>query len=112
MSLGPTQSSRNQDITYWGPVSENKFNEGVYAAPILIRGRWEERSELVRTPDGQDITSQAVVFVASDVEIDGYLAAGDYTAVNDPLIAGAIQIRAYVIIPNLRNNANERRAYL
>jgi hypothetical protein len=102
----------NQPLTYWGSATDG-YGGYTFTDPVVIYGRWEERSELFRTDDGEQLTSRAVVFVDTDVGIGGYLCEGDHSADPDPtVVAGAQQIRQFSKIPDLRRLGYARKAYL
>lgn len=105
------QRNLHQDITYWGPGATNLYGQGASAAPILIKGRWEDKIQQVATPSGEEVTSSAEVFVDRDVAISGFLARGDHVDSPDP-ISDAREIQSYNTAPDLRNLGSERRAYL
>ncbi len=44
--------------------------EGV---PVLIDCRWDDVTERIRTPDGEEVVSNAQLLVTQDVTIDSYL---------------------------------------
>lgn len=103
----------NQEITYWAPGAEDRYGTITYGEPTLLRGRWEDRNEEVKTTGGDTIVSRAVVFVDRDLLIGGYLAKGDYSTLSDPtLIASAGEIQVWAAVPDLRNVSTERRAFL
>jgi hypothetical protein len=99
-------------ITYWPPLAESKFGVPAVGAPTLLQGRWEERNERVRKPNGDEIVSTAVVFVDQDVFNGGHLYNGDASMDPDPHSAGALEIQAFVSVPDIRSVTKERRAYL
>lgn len=102
----------HQSITYWAVAGVDKYSAETFSAPVLIAGRWEDRQDQVMLPTGELSVSKAIVFVDREIELDGYLAEGDYTAQNDPTLAGAKVVRAFVSIPSMRSNETERRAIL
>jgi len=65
-----------QDAVYWGPVTEDGYGAKVYATPIQIKCRWEERDQTLTNPKGAIIGSRARVFVLQDVEEEGFLFQG------------------------------------
>lgn len=108
-------TSRNliQDITYWQPANggaTNDFGHSDQMQGVLIKGRWEDRTQQIRKPNGEEIASMAEVFVDRDVAIGGFLALGDHSG--GALLPGAQEIQDVRKIPDLRNLATERRAYL
>ena len=76
-----------QTLTYWGTPVSNGRGGFTYDAPVNIDGRWEDRQELFIDGNKRDVRSQAVAFVDQDVDVDGYLALGDWTdsAYDDPV---------------------------
>lgn len=63
-----------QDALYWAPTgNRDGFGKMILADPVPIKCRWEDKSELVRTRQGSEITSRAQVFTDRDVEEEGVL---------------------------------------
>lgn len=100
-----------QDITYWAPGAQNVYGHTGSAAPVLIKGRWQDKIQQIVRPGGEEVTSSAEVFVDRDVAISGFLAVGDHTASLTPT-PEAREIQTYNTVPDLRNLGSERRAYL
>lgn len=92
-----------QTATYWAPLGTDMFGKVTYAKPITLPVRWEDKAELFRDKLGQEVTSKARVFLASDIDLDGYLFLG-ISAVTDPLsLDKAFEIRQVNRTPDLRN---------
>lgn len=112
--MGFGNRSLIQEITYWAPQAggaSNDFGHATLAAPVKIYGRWENREQLIRKPNGDEAVSVAEVWVDTDVDINGYLVLGDYTGESSP-VAAAREIQDYRTNPDLRNLETERRAFL
>lgn len=103
-----------QTTTYWAPAdaSSDLYGKPTYSAPVQLPCRWENRVELVRSKSGQEIASQARVFLAQTVSLDGYLLLGTSSAVDPTLVTGAFEIQAISSIPDLRNLKTLTAAYL
>lgn len=102
-----------QQLTYWAPKVDNRYNEQTYELPVVIQGRWEDNAEEIRTPGGDTVTSRAQVYCDRPVGIDGYLVRGDATAFVAPTdVADAWKIIGYMEIPDLRNVQQLRTAFL
>ena len=102
-----------QDITIWQPGVNDGFGGFTFPAPTLIKGRWEQKQELFKDPNGEELMSEAIVYVDTDVAIGQYIAEGDQTAVADPTtLSDAHRIKQYTKIPDLRFNEFERKATL
>lgn len=97
-----------QLCTLWVPTGTDIYNRPTFAAPVKIACRWEDISELVIDKRGQEITSKSRIFLAQDVDVEGYLRltpANDTNwASHDPLTGGeAFEIRQVKRTPNLRD---------
>src|SRR5262245_51467236 len=99
-------------ITYWAPGTADGFGGRNWPAPIQLCARWEDRNETVMNQQGDEIVSQAVVFVLQDVAIQGWMYRGISAQVDPTAQPGASEIRALVKVPDLRRNSWERRAIL
>lgn len=67
----------NQTATYWAPGENNGFGGVDYDAPIVITCRWQDKVELLRSSDGRQVASSAVVYVDRPLVVQGWLALGD-----------------------------------
>ena len=111
---------------YWG--TSNIIGPGnamVFAAPIEIKCRWEDMTQLMMDAKGNRMTSRAVVFVLQDVDEEGMLFRGTLEdlydrlessagALDDPQeIDGAYFIKRFVKTPALSSTTSfVRSAYL
>ena len=102
----------NQTITYWANPTSDGWGGSTFDTPVAITGRWEDRQELYRDADGQEVLSHAVVFVGQDVDIKGYLYLGTSVAANPKNVDGAREIKSFRKIPNLKATAFARKAWL
>ncbi len=111
---GPTQRNLKQVITYWAPGGRDQQNVLSYDAPVLIKGRWIEATENLIDGSGEEIVSKSQVFLADEVQEEGYLALGDFTDIVDPRTDGvnAELIQAYSSAPDLRYLEQQRKAFL
>lgn len=119
MGFGPTGRNLKQAITYWAPTTNNRYGEPSFVAPVLLLGRWTVLTTMVENADGNSIQSNAQVFLSTDVEEQGFLAIGDYTATGtltpNPHTLGSTvvsEIKAFRSQPDLRVLEQERRAYI
>jgi hypothetical protein len=106
-----TTRNLKQTCTFWACDSDG-YGGFVYSAPVQIRCRWEERGELFRSVTGEELVSKAVVFVAEDVSIGGYLYLGDSDALDPTTLAGADRIQRFNRITSLSSMQLMRVAYL
>lgn len=74
-----------QSSTYWGPPVTDGLGQYTFPDPVYpVKSRWEDKSRLVRSADGEEVVSSATVFVDRAVEAEGYLALGDLSGTPDP----------------------------
>jgi len=101
-----------QDITYWSTTLDG-FNSYVFAAPVVIKGRWENKKIMIRNNKGDDAFSKAIVYVDTDVKLGDYIAEGDQTATPDPTtLSDAHEVKQFDKTPSLRQFDYERKALL
>ena len=101
-----------EDITYWAVQSTDQFDRPVFAAPTVIKGRWEDRTEEIRNAAGNEIVSNSRVFLASPVVFGGYLAFGNRTDTNPTAVVDAYKIQMTGRKPDLRSMSELNIAYL
>jgi hypothetical protein len=106
------RSKTRRDVTVWRAGNEDSYGDPTFASPELIGGHWEERSELTRTAQNEEIVSKAVVFVDTEVAVGDYLGEGDQTGISTPDLAQASEVRDFRRIPSMRTNQTELKAIL
>lgn len=92
-----------QTATYWAPQSQDLFGKTTYDAPVQIPVRWEDKVELFRDKTGQEVASKSKVFLAQDIDLDGYLMLGTSFAADPLSEENAYEIRQVMRTPDLRN---------
>lgn len=116
MALPPYTRGLRQTATYWAPGVNDGFGGVSYLSPTVIRCRWQEASELFRDQSGDQVVSNAVVYVDSVLETRGYLALGDLTDeqnyMHPTLIEGAREIRQVGSSPSLSASVQLNKVYL
>lgn len=76
----------NQWAVYWAPAGTDQFGNPKYAAPVNLKVRWEDTTEVYKNPTGQEVRSRAKVYTASDVLEKGVLWLGPNDGITaDPL---------------------------
>jgi len=66
----------NQTVVYWGSPVSNGRGGHTYDPPVEIACRWEERSEVRSSDDGEEYISKAVVYLEDGVVKNGMLYLG------------------------------------
>lgn len=114
---------RRQKAVYWAPGSSETagldfdgLGRRLFADPVEIDCRWEDRAEQYVAPSGETQVSRSVVYVDRDMVIGGVLAKGelsDMTDLSSPLLnPGAGSISGWSSIPNFPATEFLRIAYL
>lgn len=106
--------SRNmrQVATYWPRTGQNAANEPTFGAPVEVRTRWEEKAVLFKTPDGRELTSQAVIYCSTLVELEGWLVLGASVATDPRQVTGAMEIQQTNYSPNLAQTRQLQKVFV
>lgn len=99
-----------QQITYWGIVSRDAFGKITFAAPVIFKGRWENKLTEVLSTRGETLVCKSIIHypddISPDVIVDGYLYEG-FSEVADPLtLPNAFRIQSLTNMPDLRSLTN------
>lgn len=107
------QNRYNQIITYWSEDVIDGFGNRTFKAPVILQGRWEERTDLEIAFEGEVKPSKAVVYLQSDIVLGGFLALGDQTATADPnSLDAAFIIKSFTKMPSVDATEFIRKAML
>jgi hypothetical protein len=105
-----------QTAVYWAPDVPNAYGDPSYDVPCEISVRWESRSEEFLDTEREIRMSNAVVYVASDVEVGGVLMLGvlsmDVDQSDPKNNEGAFEVQRFDKLPNLKATETLRTAYL
>jgi len=100
---------RNQTAVYWALTGVNGYGESIFAEPVEVSVRWEDKQERYVSKDGAEHTSSSVVYPASELVLGGYLYLGTLASLSsaeegDPTsVIAAKEIRAINRSTNLSN---------
>lgn len=109
-----------QTAVYWGsPVNDGRGGK-VFAEPVEIKCRWENKQRIHVDGQGRQFISTASVLVVEDVAMEGWLYLGTLSDVqvttnytNPKNVQGSIEIIAFDSIPMIRSTTVfVRTAYL
>lgn len=110
-----TMSSRNlrEIITHWPFAGSDGFGGFTFGTPIALEARWELKRELFMTAEGEEVVSNAIVYLSADVDEGDYLAQGDQTTTSNPgTLSNAFRIKAFGKATDLRSLDAVRKAWL
>lgn len=100
-----------QTITHW-ISTEDGFGGYTFGAPEHIIGRWEDDARLFRDATGEEVISNAIVYLSVDVSVTDYLFLGTSEEVDPTVLSNAYRVRQFHKIPSIRASNFERVAYL
>lgn len=109
--MSATLRNLREDITYW-VATPSTYGGFVFSTPTTLKGRWEEKAMLFRDSTGDEVTSEAVVYLDTDVNVGDFLFHGSSAAADPTTVQGTKQIRQFSKIPDLRHVDYERKAFL
>jgi len=91
----------NQDVTHWSVSGTDGYGGFTFATPTLLQGRWEEKQELFINQDAEEVLSNAICYLNTDVVAGDYVALGDETAEADPTAVEGFRVRSFGKITDL-----------
>ena len=107
-----------QTAVYWGNPQNDGYGGRTFDDAIEIAVRWEDRQERFVDTQVREQVSRAVVYVATDLVIGGYLYLGTLTDLSsaeegDPLsVSSAYEIRALSKSPDIGADRFARKVWL
>lgn len=96
-------------ITIWSVASVDVYMNPTYTVSYA-KGRWEDKQQKTVDSLGNEIISNAVVFIDRDVPIGSFLNNGLSTSLTP--ITTAREVRNFSKIPNITGRLFERKAIL
>ena len=87
--MGMAKRHLRQDVTQWPVTGSDGFGGFTYGAPILLKGRWEDKTVLFLTLENEEVASNAIVYLSIDIAVGDWFGLGDLTATNDPTVISA-----------------------
>ncbi len=102
-----------QIATHWA-VTPNGTGGDLFAQPVLLKCRWEDRQEtFVGQLDRKEQVSKAVVLTDRPVSVGDYLAFGDLLTTPDPTLSVlADKVKRFQTFPDLRNLEAQHKSLL
>ena len=100
-----------QDVTHWASTP-NGYGGYSFTGPNALKGRWEDKRELIRDSQGNEVVSQSIVYLSADIEPEDYLFLGTSTDPDPTTVPLATRVIQFDKTPDLRLVTYERKAYL
>ena len=102
----------NMTITYWSKTGVNNSGDPTFAAPVLLKARWEDRQVAFTNFRGEEGTSMAIAWLGQATKIGGFLLNGTSTNTDPFDVTGALEIQGFSKVPALEGNLFEHKAFL
>ncbi len=101
-----------QRATYWPKTGVDAFGLPTFGAPVSLMCRWQDKAELVRTPEGREVVSASVVYPAQALVVGGWLALGTHVETDPRAVAEASEIISVGSSPDLAGTTTLYKAWL
>lgn len=69
----------NQKATYWYPDGPGSWGVPDWSDPVVLDVRWQDKQQLIRSKEGKEIVSDAVVYTVISINPEGRLQKGIVT---------------------------------
>lgn len=66
-----------QPAVYWGVPVPDGYGGFTFTTPVAIMVRWDEKTQLVINQTGQQVVSNAEIFVTGEKDVGGLIYLGD-----------------------------------
>lgn len=99
--MTPYTRNFNQVATYWAATTPDGFGGFNFSAPVLLACRWQDKRDLVRNADGDEVVCMSIVYVDRQLARKGWLVLGDMTGNPNPTPPDAQEIVALGSSPSL-----------
>lgn len=110
--IAPFVRRMTQTATYWPPGANAPGGDVSYGAPVAIKCRWQDKRDLVRSADGQEVSSSAIVYPDRELADKGYLYLGAAVSANPRTVIGAREILARGTSPSLDGSVQLHKVWL
>ena len=90
-----------QDLTYWANPVPGATGTITFSTPVAIKGRLEEKNELIAEHPGEEVLSGGHAVTAIDVFEGEYLYLGTSAVADHRTVPGAMRILVVAKIPRL-----------
>ena len=102
-----------QSATYWERTGVDSSGDTLFAAPRVVKVRWEARTAVFTNAAGEEAQAGAAVFVKEDMNPGDFLFLGASTTADPTAVSGSREVQGFSKIPHLINlSLFERIAFL
>ena len=101
-----------QSATYWAPGASNVYGKIAFGSPVIIKCRWQEKAELFKDAQGNQLVSSAIVYPNQALSREGYLFLGESVSTSPRELLGAFEIKQIGSSPSLGGSQELNKAWL
>lgn len=102
------KKSLAETAVYWASSGKDRYNQNTYSSPVEIKCRWEQKTQVVKNSQGEEVVSEAQVFLMKNVNEQSLLLLGNLDDVSsaeedDPhtIESGVYEVKSKAKIPGL-----------
>ena len=109
--MAPRAALRNQNVTYWTTNGLGSDGFPAFNAPVTVRGRWEDKTILVRQESGGEmISSNTRVYLGIKLSQGDFVYEGTSVSATPP--ADARKVVRVNVTPSISARSSERVHFL
>lgn len=99
--------------TWWARSASDGYGGTVFASPVAVPCRWEDKQTLFVNRSGEETVSAAIAYVDRDMQIGDWLIHGNFVYASNPtLLDGAYEIKQFAVTPDLRLLDSLRKVFM
>lgn len=99
-----------QDATKWTAGTKDLYGNPSWSSPIDVKCRWEDKQTKAVDFQGNEIISNAIVYVDTDFAMGDYIYLGISSATTPPALAK--EVRNFQTSPRIRGGDSQRKVTL
>lgn len=102
-----------QNCTWWARTASDGYGGILFAEPVVLGCRWEDKQQLFRNRSGDEEMSAAIAYIDRAIEVGDFLIFGNYLHVTNPsLLDGAYEVKQFSITPDIRVLKSQFKAFM
>ena len=101
----------NQKATLWKPEGTDAFGEPDWSDPIHLMVRWEDKKEVVKDDEGNEVTSNAIIYTKQEGDYQQRWAKG-HIEETDPTEVSSREVITYADMIDLEGENQGYKVWL
>ena len=78
-----------QEVTYWTKNGQDKYTKPTFDAPVVVKGRWEDKENLLKTNGQVYVISTSTVYMKIALSVGDYVYEGKSVETDPTKVLGA-----------------------